>query len=455
MVNKKVKALGVRKFAGLIPILILLIFLVLSTLIPYLPLSKPGLNSAPFGQPAKSNPYVRATTDDRLVFTYYFYWYDWNSTFHFSSPECADWNAYHPVEPENVSYLDPDWHYRELKDMISAGVDVVLPVYDGNPLLQSHPSEKWAWEGLPPLISAIDRLKAENYNTENIRHATNPIPKVGMFYDTSLLEHGFTDEELDAADPLNNVTLWEYFYNGFSDFFSYFDPSYLQQVEHPDDPTKPSAYIVWMWFPNKMSEFSQRTIDYVQDRFLTEFNHSLLFVGTGGNTWRDSWMGNAPEIDGAYRWMPAEQGYGFCEFSPIRIGTAIAGVNFGNCTNGSVCVDDRDSRYFPHDPEKYRRSLQALSDLQCNWVALDTWNEFHEGTTICRTIEHGDTFIQIAGEWSMQFHDKPVATQLELIFIDDPEFLFLIVGCIFLSGIILSFLKSRNEKNNNTDYRPS
>ncbi|MBD3185949.1 hypothetical protein GF325_03885 [Candidatus Bathyarchaeota archaeon] len=411
-----------------------IVFIILALTVSFVPfMSNPRLNSSPFGAPQLSDPYVRSTTDDRLVFTYYFYWYDWNTSFHFSSVECADWNAYHPVNPEEVSYLNADWHYRELKDMIMAGVDVVLPVYDGNPMLRGHPSEEWAWQGLPPLIEALDQLETEDYNSENGRNATNPIPKVGMFLDTSYLEHGFSEEELDSADPMNNQTLWDYFYDGIADFFSYFDPKYLQQVEHADDSSQPTAYIVWLWFQNKMSRFSQHTLDYVEARFLDEFNHSLIFVGTGDRTWRTSWMGNAPEIDGAYQWMPYEKGYGIREYSPIRIGTAIAGVNFGNETNGSVCVDGRKPRYAPHDPGKYRASLQALLEKDCNWIALDTWNEFHEGTQMCRTIEHGDTFIKIAGEWSERFHTEPPASPIKLFFMEQPA-IFIIIGGLGVLG---------------------
>lgn len=149
--------------------------------------------------------------------------------------------------------------------------------------------------------------------------------------------------------------------------------------------------------------------------------------------WRRFTKGNAPEIDGAYQWMPYEKGHGIREYSPIRIGTAIAGVNFGNETNGSVCVDGRKPRYAPHDAGKYRASLQALLEKGCNWIALDTWNEFHEGTQMCRTIEHGDTFINLAGEWSERFHTAPPAPPIKLFFMEQPA-IFIIIWALGVLG---------------------
>ena len=68
---------------------------------------------------------------DRIVATYYFYWYDDASGLHFIDHDGTDALTDHPANPKGYSYKRPEWHKREMKDMTAAGIDVVLPVFWG------------------------------------------------------------------------------------------------------------------------------------------------------------------------------------------------------------------------------------------------------------------------------------------------------------------------------------
>jgi hypothetical protein len=74
------------------------------------------------------------------------------------------------------SFRSAAWHESELRDMMEAGVQVVLPVYWGEPSqrlanqpISAHP---WSFSGLHPLVSAREKL---------VREGLAP-PRIGMFH---------------------------------------------------------------------------------------------------------------------------------------------------------------------------------------------------------------------------------------------------------------------------------
>src|SRR5690606_16439423 len=116
---------------------------------------------------------------DKVVMTHYFYWYDAASNAHILDGDGSDALTTHPPTLEGFSYKSVAWHKQQLKDMVAAGIDVVLPVFWGTPADHTPGSPMfWSFEGLPPFVKALDELKAEGVRP----------PAVGLFYDTSTLE---------------------------------------------------------------------------------------------------------------------------------------------------------------------------------------------------------------------------------------------------------------------------
>src|SRR5262245_46865737 len=72
-------------------------------------------------------------SDERIVMTYYFYWYDIYSKAHFLNGDGSDALTTHPASTNDYSYKSVRWHKGQLSDMMAAGIDVVLPVYWGAP----------------------------------------------------------------------------------------------------------------------------------------------------------------------------------------------------------------------------------------------------------------------------------------------------------------------------------
>ena len=66
------------------------------------------------------------TTNDRVVLTPYFYWYDAYSQAHLINGDGSDALTDHPPTLTGFSYLSRAWHKTQLTDMIDAGIDLYV-----------------------------------------------------------------------------------------------------------------------------------------------------------------------------------------------------------------------------------------------------------------------------------------------------------------------------------------
>jgi hypothetical protein len=107
-----------------------------------------------------------------LVGTTFFYWYDVDSKAHIIDHDGTDALTTHPADMEGISYKRVAWHKAQLKDMIDAGIDFLMPVYWGVP----GKYDGWSFVGLPP-----------GRRIPRWRKRGKP-PAIGMFLDTSILQ---------------------------------------------------------------------------------------------------------------------------------------------------------------------------------------------------------------------------------------------------------------------------
>jgi hypothetical protein len=395
---------------------------------------QPEIKGAPWGYPNLANPYVRETQSTRLSFTYFFYWYNWETSNSSIAANCTEAINYHPYNQSGVSYLDPNWDYREFQDMIQAGIDVFLPDYWGN--------NSWSIEGLPVMQQALDRLKSENVNANNIRKVENPLPKVGLFFDTTCMELKFhtldNQENMITTADLTNQTCVDWFYGLIHDFYEQFEPWSIQQIKSADNPNSPTAYIVWLYGANYFLHTSQAALDYCKTRFLNDFNHTLLFIGT------PDWVDGCPQIDGIYHWGSVIDGFTEYSDSPIKVASIGAGMNNGNATNGAVCSAKEPVIHTPRSPAYYTDNWTTVIKNNPNWVVVETWNELFEGTGICRTIEFNDTYIQITGNFSAQFHETELPTLFKIQNLNLGGISFAIIVNLFVIIVAIQLKKHRS-----------
>jgi uncharacterized protein DUF5010 len=303
----------------------------------------------------------------RVATTYYFYWHD------LTDPERrARFNGrFHvPVDSDHYSFLLPETHAREFRDMADIGLDFVLPVYWGEP---GHPGRTtgptsphyWSTEGIPAMVEGLDRLRADGVRSLQI----------GMFYDTTILANA------DLTTPNGR----EYFYINVRDFYSRIPPRYWAAIDN-----RP---VVWLYDTIWVSKFDQSSIDYLSDRFAQDFGGLRLFV-VRESQWQQS-KGLEPSqpvtSDGLYAWGAAVAGY---NPSP-ELTVAQVGPGFKNT---QYCRGGPEQNCFDVDREggaRYERQLQQAITGPRSILAVETWNEFSEGTDIQETVETGRQYLDL------------------------------------------------------------
>jgi hypothetical protein len=310
-----------------------------------------------------------------LVTTYYFYWDD------LTNPARREANRkYHPVDQDHYTFLSAAFHQRQFADMQAAGIDFALPVYWGEPghpgrSFNPVPGHDWSTEGIPPMVDALDALAA----------AGHPF-KIGMFYDTTIM----------ANADLTTANGKAYFYVNVRDYFSKIPVRHWATIDG-----KP---VVWLYDTQWVARFDQSSFDDLGARFAGDFGGVRPYVVREWQ-WYQS-KGIAPsqviQSDNMYGWGAALSGFNV----DTRFGVAEVGPGFdttGDCggKTGDDCllVDRANGAY-------YTRQLTAALASGRKILAVETWNEFDEGTGIAETIEFGREYIDLTRKYADAFHGK-------------------------------------------------
>jgi hypothetical protein len=319
---------------------------------------------------ARPGPYIASaytdfslrsfTSAQKLATTYYFYWHDLTDPERRGRFASGQFNS--PPDPDHYSFLLPESHEREFRDMLDAGLDFVLPVYWGEP---GHPGRTtaqtsphyWSTEGIPPMVEALDRMRASGEDRLQI----------GLFYDTTILANA------DLTTPEGR----EYFYVNVRDFYSRIPPRYWAAIDN-----KP---VVWLYDTIWIAAFDQSSLDYLSDRFAQDFGGLRLFV-VREDQWRRARVAPPQPLlssEGMYGWGAAVSGFNAdATFTVAQIGPGFS--------NTAYCTGGPDRNCFNIDREggrRYERQLQQATASAKRIIAIETWNEFSEGTDIQETVQ--------------------------------------------------------------------
>jgi len=313
-----------------------------------------------------------------VIGTTYFYWYDVYSGAHTRDPDGTDALTTHPpkLAMVDLSYKSPAWHYTQLRDMASAGIDFMMPVYWGMP----GDDNQWSVVGVPPLVEAHDRMLAE-HKTD----ASHPLPpQIGMFYDTSTLrwpEHKVNDLGLVKPIDLTTKQGREWFYVTIRDFFSMIPPDKWARIER-----RPIVFL----YGNFAADVDDKLFDDARKRFESDFGIGLFLVR------HVDWPGSA---DAWYRWGGSIK---------LTIGDQVAGLGPGY---DDSAVPGREPRVVDRQQGKFYKSqwekLLRMAPARRPWIVhIETWNEWHEGTDIARSDEYGNHYITATTKYAKMFHAK-------------------------------------------------
>ncbi len=313
---------------------------------------RPGVTTPP-GPPPSANE-VRALLPPGvvppLVLTYFFYWYNAATGQHLRKQDGLPIHL--PAVPA-PSWKSIPWFERQLTDMSDARVDVVLPDFWGTSTAQA-----WSTAGLPRLVAARDQLVKEGKN----------VPSIGMFYDTSIL-NGL---DLTTASGIDT------FYSNIAAFF--------RLIPKRDWALVDGRPIVWLFLPQN-NKFDQRVFDATYVRFQHDFGVRPFIVRATGWNCATTEPGCAEPIhtDASFVWGTAQDGV------QITDDVASAGPGYDD-----RLVPGRKGTYVSRQGGAYyRKNLTEAVDSGRPLVAIETWDEIHEASAICQTVEYGRQYINM------------------------------------------------------------
>jgi hypothetical protein len=178
------------------------------------------------------------------------------------------------------------------------------------------------------------------------------------------------------------------------DFYSRIPPRYWAAIDG-----KP---IVWLYDTQWVARYDQSSFDYLAARFAQDFGGRRPYVVREWQ-WYQS-KGVEPQVvirsDNLYSWGAAPSG-----FNPDpRLGVAEVGPGFNNtgfCHGGTAAncfdVDRQGGGYYAWELQAALRSGRKI-------LAVETWNEFSEGSDIAETVEAGRTYINLTRRYADAFH---------------------------------------------------
>jgi hypothetical protein len=238
--------------------------------------------------------------------------------------------------------------------MMAAQVDVVLAVYWG-----SSQEAYWSVPGLQKLVLATQELIADG---------STP-PKIGMFYDTTALKQQNGNAPPDLTTPAGKAL----FYGMVADFFNLVTSSLWATID--------GRPIVFLYVAEYVSAFDQSTFDYLDQHFQIDFGTTPYVVR------EMSWQG--VDTDGVYPWGVALNGAA----ASGQVASLGPGYDESAVWNRpDPQIRDRECGQF------YQDSWEEIINSGATLVAVETWNEWHEGTDIAPSREYDTIYVNLTAD---------------------------------------------------------
>jgi hypothetical protein len=336
----------------------------------YLAWARPGPYRSPY-QKEFSIESFKSTQP--LVTTYFFYWYDVTGRAGGAPPRAGVY-PYRPVNQATMSFLDPAWYEEEFSDMLDAGIDFVLPDYWGevgqyNRRVAPAPTYNYfATQGLPPMIEALERLRARENHL-----------KLGLFIDTTIGNN----------EDLTTQRGKEIFYATIRDYYSRIPPYLWAAIDH-----KP---VVWLYDVQRVGPFNQSTFDYIYEQFPKDFGGLKPYIV---REWQWHQSSDGKEIlrtEGLYAWGAAP--FGFNEDKRLtiaQVGPGFSNTQFGGTGPNRIFTDREDGKFYEANLKLALRSRRKI-------LAIETWNELGEASGILETVEYGRMYIELTRKYVDMF----------------------------------------------------
>ncbi len=344
---------------------------------------RPPRPAVPLSEPEASLPSLAAHRAQRLaplVLARYVYWYQADTrkaapAQNVLRPDGSSALIHHPLEGVGpwLSYDRADWHRRQLQEMRRAGIDVVLPVYRGT----ARDRQLYAGKGLMVLAEALNSL----------RQSGQDYPQVALYLDTSALIEALGDRP-DLRDPGAQAAL----YGMIRDFYRAIPAPFRYVVPLTATNGGRTAYVVFLSDAGAFKDFDSTFVEAVRRRFAADFDGAdLLILGESG-------FRPKAQLDGYF--VPArEKGGQFNGDGWIKTASVSPGYDPLLSDEGAQKPVARSRR----DGETYRREWLAALSKKPDWVLLDSWNDYADGTELAPTLETGFSYADLTRVFTRMF----------------------------------------------------
>lgn len=305
-------------------------------------------------------PIQQASLPNKLVFTYYFYWYE-SKDGHIVDAQNSIIN--HPPANPPVDYHNVDWHKKQFADMRDAGIDVALAVYWGT-------EQGWSIQGLGPMVQAADAMAS----------AGEQPPKIGLFLDTTIL----------AGRNLLTEDGKAFLYRAIKEFFDRVPRRVRAEVD--------GRPIIWLYVSDYASGFDNSTFDYLYSKLTPDLGARPFIVR------EVSW--DFPVKPGAKGEKQVDRDHPIITDGSYFFNAALMGAQeWGTVAAVGPGYDDRripgraGADREREDGRWYERNLIRALKSGRPWLVIETWDELYEGTGVCETSEFGRQYIELTRKY--------------------------------------------------------
>ena len=189
----------------------------------------------------------------QMVMTPYYYFYQGDTRKDVPASEIRMQGPWH-------SFDRVQWHKEELTDMLSDGVDVVLPVYRGDKVSR----ESFAAKGLDCMISAIQELQSEGKGH----------PNIGMYLDTITFQAIYPNKQID----LKNEEVKQTLYGMIKSFFDRVPQEYRAIAQSGKPNAGQQGNIIVLDTSKYFVDLDSSFTAYCNDRFSKDFGSQLIWI---------------------------------------------------------------------------------------------------------------------------------------------------------------------------------
>lgn len=261
------------------------------------------------------------------------------------------------------TYERTAWHRAQLTDMRRSGIDVALTQVGG----PDHETGSADEKALLVMVSALKELTAERI----------PVPQAALYLDTTaLLPKGTAP--LDMTKTEDRALL----YDSIRRWMTIVPPEFRARVSLPPDAAGGSLVTAYPVFLSDAAALSNTNsgewADDLRARFAKEFGAStggvtlLLMGGSGFNA------------------APAKLA------GTIALDTGGISSSAGGGISTFVLRPGRDDPSAPLVPRRggatYRERWEAAIAANPDWIILDSWNDFANGTAVAASRQYGTQY---------------------------------------------------------------